>query len=187
MLLWTSYITILILYIATTDALYNISHWNTSIVNPYDPSRGIEYYAWYPQTKEHKAFPLFVFGHCLFGELVYYDYICQSTLPNGYIVIMTRRFDDDVNEIKLARDMRYLLDWTLENCTDCPFKHMIGDKSFVSGHSMGAGSTIYIMADYWLGQPFKHSFDSGMTLSACGSEINEMHALAQNITKPIFL
>eukprot|EP01084_Bolivina_argentea_P078290 142035_1 len=181
-------ITIISLFILVTSSGYDILSWFTKIRNPKD-SDDIPLYIWYPNSTHHVdnniTFPLLIFGHCLMGKERYYDYVWQSIVPNGYIVIIPRRFDGADEDIQLATDMRFTLDWMKDNCTNCPFKHLIGDKAIISGHSEGAGAAILAFSNSD-NTDFKHSFDSAITLSAAGNEHIQLRAAA-NITKPIFL
>lgn len=176
-------IALIAICVTTSFASYNISSYTTIITNPLNKDYEIPLDIYYPSDSSDK-FPILVFGHCLFGYPAnYYAYIWQSLVPNGYIVAIPESANFSGNEKMFARDIRFSLDFIRDNCTECPFKDNIGDRSMVSGHSLGAGSTIYCIADTYLGQDFKYEFDSAMTLSACGAEISA----AQNITKPTFL
>ena len=72
---------------------------------------------WYPgnMTKDSPKAPILVFGHCLFGPDHYYDYIWKTLVPKGYIVILPVGDRFSGSEIELARDMRYTLDWLMDN------------------------------------------------------------------------
>eukprot|EP01084_Bolivina_argentea_P078288 142027_1 len=170
-------------------ATYNISSWKITIANTMNhrDRAQIPLDIYYPtiSQSDNTKFPILIFGHCLTGKERYYDYVWQSAVPNGYIVILPRRLDDTKDEKPLARDMRYTLDWIIDNCTNCPFRHMMNGKSFVSGHSMGAGSGLFIMGDYWLGESFKYQFDAGMLLAACGGWTEQLEIASKNVTNPI--
>eukprot|EP01083_Nonionella_stella_P205723 748890_1 len=172
---------------------YNISHFKPTIYNPHRPEHKIPLRIYYPQTEETntETFPILVFGHCLLGGMfpAEYTYIWQQLVPQGYIVAFPMSVDF-LLEIPFAIDIRYSLDWIMDNCTDtssnlCPnaLSRVIGTKSAVSGHSMGGGSAIMCISDMKLGQRFTHEFDSMIDLSGCGGQ--ESYTAAKDIKKPV--
>eukprot|EP01084_Bolivina_argentea_P264120 447295_1 len=109
----------ILITLSVTSATYNIATWDTIITNTMEPniSRAhIPINVWYPNTTNNDSkFPLLIFGHCFLGKTRYYDYVWQAVVPNGYIVIIPRRFDDTKDENPMARDLSYTFDWILDN------------------------------------------------------------------------
>jgi hypothetical protein len=164
-------------------------------VNPAEPDHKIPLDIWYPQQQQQQQqqsgaitatdFPILVFGHCLFGRPSWYPYYWNNLVPAGYILVFPTSYDLLIASDRLfAKDLRYSLDWVMDNCDGCPsdLRQIIGanSKAMVSGHSMGASSAVYAVGDPNIGQ-FTHSFNSMMTLSACGGL-----QYAQNIIVPSF-
>eukprot|EP01083_Nonionella_stella_P256523 879111_1 len=149
---------------------YNISYFTTTIYSTAESNHAVPIDIWYPNITTPTA-PILVFGHCLFGPPEYYDYLWKTLVPQGYIVAFPIGDRFSGRETELCADMRTTLDWIYDNCTattTCPFSNTIGNMSLASGHSEGAGSAVWCVADSYVGQKFNHTFDAGMTLSVCG-------------------
>jgi dienelactone hydrolase len=168
---------------------YQVGHKQITFIDPSRSNRSIQTEIYYPATSAgdnvpmvNGQFPLLVFGHGFVMAWSSYQWVWDSLVPHGYIMVFPRTEGSiSPSHQDFGLDLRFLNEqFKTENITSSSFffQHLT-NTSAIMGHSMGGGASFLAAENYT-------NFTTLINFAAANTTPSSITAAA-NVTVPLLI